>query len=239
MTSLIPLEGEADFPCRKAGKPCKTWYKVVGSLTTNPSTRPLILVNGGPGMSHHLLDNLKALNTLYSIPLIFYHQLGSGSSTHLPEKLHDTSFWVVQLFVDELHNLVSHLGLTEYDILGSSWGGMLASQFAASKPKGLQRLVIANAPADVQLRYEAANEFRRELPQEVQDVLQKHEDAGTTDSKEYNEAYGVLFKKHICKVSPLPDYLIKCVEEARKDNTVVLTMYSRFSHWARSLLMKA
>jgi proline-specific peptidase len=239
MASLTSLEGEADFPCPQAGKPCKTWYKIVGSLTANPSIRPLVLVNGGPGMSHHLLDNLTALNRLYSIPLIFYDQLGSGSSTHLPERLHDTSFWVVQLFVDELHNLVSHLGLTEYDILGSSWGGMLAAQFAASQPKGLQRLAIANSAADLQLRYDAANEYRRELPQEVQDVLQRHEDAGTTDSKEYNEAYGVLFKKHICKVSPLPNYLLECIEEAKKDNTVVLTMYVRTFHSGRSLLMKA
>ena len=70
-------------------------------------------------------------------------------------------------------------------------------------------------------------------------MLKKHEDGGTTDSKEYNQAYGVLFKKHICKVSPLPNYLIKCVEEARKDTTVALTMYVRLSHWDRSLLMKA
>lgn len=36
-----------------------------------------------------------------------------------------------------------------YDVLGQSWGGMLATCFAAQKPrpKGLGKLIIANAPS--------------------------------------------------------------------------------------------
>ena len=68
--------------------------------------------------------------------------------------------------------------------------------------------------------------YRRRLPQEVQDVLKKHEDAGTTGSEEYK---GIMvnefFKRHMCSVTPWPEEFLKSFEWAEKDGTVGLTMY--------------
>ena len=96
----------------------------------------------------------------YSIPVVFYDQLGNGDSTHLPEKVGDAgSFWTEQLFLDELDNLLRHLGIQDdYSVIGHSWGGMLAARHAARRPKGLRRLIISNSAADIQLFVKAANE---------------------------------------------------------------------------------
>jgi len=171
-----------------------------------------------------MFTSFSTFTTQHQIPVIFYDQLGCGASTHLPEKAGDESFWTDALFVAELYNLIAHLQLTTYDVIGTSWGGMLASRFASTQPKRLRRLVISNAPADLKIRYQIAEQYRRELPEDVQATLQAHEDAGTTSSKEYSDAFTVFSKRHILTLSPLPPELARTAEESAKDRTVSLTM---------------
>lgn len=114
------IEGEVDFVVPAAGKPCKTWYKVIGDLQSN---KPLVALHGGPGCAHEYLLVLADLTSSLSIPIVLYDQIGNGQSTHLPEKNGDGSFWNEQLFLDELDNLLTHLGIKDnYDLLGHSWG---------------------------------------------------------------------------------------------------------------------
>src|SRR5207245_2876395 len=97
-------------------------------------------------------------------------------------------FWTIELFCRELHALLEHLGVaSRYHLLGQSWGGMLAMEHALSHPSGLRCLVVANSPSSIELWVREANRLRALLPREVQDTLARHEDAGTTDSKEYEQ----------------------------------------------------
>jgi L-proline amide hydrolase len=142
----------------------------------------------------------------------------------LPEKAGDESFWTEEQFLDKLSNLISHLKLKKYDILGSLWGGMLGSRFASRRPKGLRKLVLTNSSADMKLRYKAIDQYRLEFPKDVQAVLKEHEDARPTNSKEYNNACGVFFQQHICRLSFPPPEFLKAGKEASKDRTVALVM---------------
>lgn len=83
-------QGEITFNAPQAGKPCHTFYRVVGELknkdnTTNPAV-PLILLHGGPGASLEMLEPLVDLHKQYGIPVIFYDQIGNGRSTLLRKK---------------------------------------------------------------------------------------------------------------------------------------------------------
>lgn len=168
MTSVVQItEGEAPFHVHTAGKPCKTWYKVLGDLK-HPHRLPLVVVHGGPGLQHDYLLPLADLTSQYSIPAVFYDQLGGGRSTHLPEKNGDTSFWTEDLFMDELQNLLEHLGIHEFDALGHSWGGMLLSRLAVTRPRGLKKLVLASAPSDMHLWATNVDTLRKKLPRDVQ-----------------------------------------------------------------------
>jgi L-proline amide hydrolase len=72
----------------------------------------------------------------------------------------------------------------------------------------------------MKIRYESAAEYRRELPEEVQKVIDKHEAAGTFDDPEYEEAYKVFTKRHICSLDLVPEPLLKSAIEWSKDKTV-------------------
>ena len=98
------------------------WTWLIGDL--HSGKRPLVALHGGPGVSTDYLFAYSNITVLYGIPVILYDQLGAGRSTHLPEKLGDASFWTIQLFLDELDNLLTHFKIKDdYDLLGHSWEG--------------------------------------------------------------------------------------------------------------------
>ena len=109
-------------------------------------------------------------------------------------------FWTVDLFRDELANLVGHLGIADrYHVMGQSWGGMLTAEHAVTRPDGLRSIVIADSPASMRMWLAAANALRAGLPADVQQTLLEHEEAGTTDSEEYAEATRVFYDRHVCR----------------------------------------
>lgn len=69
-------EGTVAFSVPAAGKECFTWYKVFGSLESTTTT-PLVLVHGGPGLSHDYMLSLLPLHTQFGIPLILYDQVSA------------------------------------------------------------------------------------------------------------------------------------------------------------------
>lgn len=112
MTEFPIIEGEVDFDVPNAGKPCKTWYKILGSL--EETTAPVLIgLHGGPGSGHEYLVPLADLYRPYGIPTLLYDQIGCGRSTHLREKMGDAEFWSFDLFIKELDNLIDHLNIRE------------------------------------------------------------------------------------------------------------------------------
>src|SRR4051812_45688569 len=159
----------------------KTWYRVTGDPSSGKPV--LVVVHGGPGSTHDYLLRLSEL-AARGWPVVHYDQLGNGGSTHLPDKGPD--FWTPELFEAELTNLVRQLGIDgNYVPFGQSWGGLLVAMHAAKRPKGLKGLVIANSPASYPLWLQEMKVLRDGLPPGVDEVLRRHEAAGTTDSPEY------------------------------------------------------
>jgi len=218
-TLELPVtEGALDFNVPSAGKKCATWYKVIGDLS-NRTCRPLVVLHGGPGMTHGYLTDLSVLASKH--PVIFYDQLGNGKSTHLPEKRGDIGFWTEQLFLDELDNLLTHLKIQDdYAILGHSWGGMLGARHASLQPKGLKRLVISDSPADMRDWIKANKILMKKLPQDVQDTL-------ATDkyhSQEYQDATKIFDSQFCCRLENWPEKVVNSIVDIEQDPTVYLTM---------------
>lgn len=197
-------EGEISFTVAGLDKPCTTWYKIFGDFSSGRT--PLVILHGGPGACHEYLLPLTDLTTKYSIPTIHYDQIGNGRSTHLPEKNGDEAFWTEALFRAELDNLIDHLSLRSggFDLYGHSWGGMLATGYAALKPKGMRKLVISNSLASMEVWRESINELRGKLPQDIQETLKKCEEKQDFESKEYEAAIEVFYRRHLCLVEPWP-----------------------------------
>ncbi|KAI0697175.1 Alpha/Beta hydrolase protein [Cytidiella melzeri] len=139
----------------------------------------------------------------------------------------DEGFWVEELFMDELDNLLKVIGLEggRYDVLGHSWGGMLAMRWAGTRQRqGLRKLVVSCSPASMGLLVEGTVQLRRELPRDIQDALDGHEAAGTTDSAEYRAAEQAFYARHLCRIAPMPEGLVASFEAMSEDPTVYHTM---------------
>ena len=197
----------------------ETWYRVVGDLDAGPT--PVVICHGGPGAAHDYTEPIADL-ARSGRACVLYDQIGCGKSTLLPDAPAD--FWSVQLFKDELAELTQQLGVAgRYAVVGQSWGGMLAMEHALDHPTGLRAIVIADSPASIPLWVEEANRLRRDLPQDVQDTLTQHEEAGTTDSPEYEAAVRVYYDRHLCRV-PWPDCVERSFAQMDEDPTVYHTM---------------
>jgi L-proline amide hydrolase len=208
---------EAYLPFREY----RTWYRITGSLESEKL--PLVVAHGGPGCTHDYVDSFKGIAALDGRAVIHYDQLGNGHSTRLPDKGPD--FWTPALFLEELDALLKHLGIQDrYAFLGQSWGGMLGAEHAVRQPKGLKALVVANSPANMHTWVAEANRLREELPQDVQDTLLKHEEAGTITDPEYIAASRVFYDRHVCRVAPWPDDVARTFAAMDKDNTVYRNM---------------
>lgn len=206
-------EGYADF------RGYRTWFRVTGDLKSG--RLPLIVAHGGPGCTHDYVDSFKELADT-GRAVVHYDQLGNGRSTHLRDAPAD--FWNVELFLAELNNLIEHLHISDYALLGQSWGGMLGAEHAVRQPAGLKALIIANSPASMDLWRAAANELRQALPAEVQATLLRHEAAGTTDSAEYHAASQVYYARHVCRLQPEPAEVLRTNAAIEDDPTVYHTM---------------
>ncbi|MBI1801271.1 MAG: proline iminopeptidase-family hydrolase [Chloroflexi bacterium] len=196
----------------------QTWYRAVGEREA-PGKLPLLCLHGGPGAPHDYLEPLEAMAAT-GRRVIFYDQLGAGNSDHP----HNPEMWTVQLFVDEVGAVRRALGLDRVHILGQSWGGMLGMEYALTQPAGLASLTVADSPASMTQWVSEANRLRGELPPAVQEVLLKHEAAGTTESMDYQKAVMVFYKRHVCRLSVWPDCVNRAFEKLSQWPEVYHTM---------------
>ncbi|HEV2459086.1 MAG TPA: proline iminopeptidase-family hydrolase [Ktedonobacterales bacterium] len=197
----------------------RTWYRIVGDSANDATRAPVIVLHGGPGATHDYLEDLAEL-ALGERRVILYDQLGNGNSDHP----HDPALWTVPLFVEELATVRRELGLERLHILGQSWGGMLGMEYALTQPEGLVSLIVADSPASMPQWVAEANRLRSELPPDVQATLLRHEAAGTTDSPEYQEAMLVFYRRHVCRLDPWPDGLVRSFDKIAQNPEVYATM---------------
>ena len=186
-------EGYVDVPGGKI------WYEIVGS----GGGPPLITLHGGPGSSHFSLEPLKVLGE--DRPVVFYDQLGCGNS----DRPDDLSLWTMDRFVQELHLLREYLGFDRCHILGHSWGTMLGMDYYLAHPNGIASLIQSSPCISIERWVADCNKYRKQLPPEVQEVMDKHEAAGTTESEEYRDAEKEFNKRHVLRLDTVPEAVLK------------------------------
>ena len=185
----------------------RTWYRIVGDVKeATPGKCPVLALHGSP-VSHHSLEPLARLVDT-GRPVIFYDQLGCGNS----DQPDDQSIWSMELFVDELATVREALGLSHVHLFGHSFGGVISLEYMLTKPTGIASLTLHSTPVSFPLSGAEESRLRSELPLEVQETLDRHEADGTIDDPEYQEAQDVFAHQHIWRLDPLPDYLLRSLE---------------------------
>ncbi len=156
------------------------WLKRVGN---NPDLKVLLL-HGGPGMTHEYLEAMDSYLPAAGIEYYHYDQLGSGWSDH-PE---DPSLWELDRFVDEVEQVRQALGLTaeNFVLFGHSWGGILAMEYALHHGKHLRGLVISNMVSSVPAYNAYANDvLMPRMDPAVLAEIQGFEARGETEDPRY------------------------------------------------------
>ena len=189
----------------------KVWYRIVGERE-DPGKLPLLCLHGGPGSPHDSLEPLEAVAN-DGRRVIVYDQLGCGNS----DQPSDPALWTVDLFVAEVGAVRRGLGLDRVHLLGHSWGGMLALEYALTQPAGLAGLVLASTTASAPQWITEADRLRAELPPEVRETLRRHEAAGTTDDPAYQDAMMVFYRRHVCRLTPWPDHVERSFARMREE----------------------
>jgi L-proline amide hydrolase len=201
----------------------RTWYCVVGDLVLGAARAPAVICHGGPGGTHDYVAPIATQLARTGRACVLYDQLGNGRSDHLPDV--DPSFWTVELFERELAALAAHLGIDErYHVVGQSWGGMLALVHAIERPAGLVSVVAADSPASIDDFVAGCNELLDGFPPDVVSTIREGERTGETSTPEFQAAVMEFYKRHVCRLDPWPDELVRTFGAIESDPTVYGTM---------------
>ena len=120
---------------------------------------------------------------------MFYDQLGSGESSR-PD---DRSLWRVETFLEQLQAVIDWLSLRRFHLFGSSWGGMLALEFAFTQPEGLASLVLNSTPTSAPRWAEETLRLHADLPPGLEEKAAEEE----------------FKRRHICRLDPEPEVLAR------------------------------
>jgi proline iminopeptidase len=117
----------------------------------------LLLLHGGPGCTHEYFEPCDAWLPGAGIEYYFYDQLGS----HYSDQPDLPALWDLPRFVDEVEQVRLALGLDagNFFLLGHSWGGILAIEYALRHGRHLRGLVISNMMASIP----AYNDYARRV----------------------------------------------------------------------------
>jgi proline iminopeptidase len=154
-------------------------------------------LHGGPGADHRYLRRLEGLAGS-DLTVLLYDQLGSGES----DRPDDASLWVVERFVAELETVRTQLDLGRVHLLGQSWGGILALQYALDHPEGVKSLILSNTGASVPQIFAGMSRLRLELGPELFATMIKHEGAENFTDPEYEAAVMQLLARHLRRSTP-------------------------------------
>lgn len=190
----------------------RTWYKIVGELHPVSGKLPLLVLHGGPGFPHDYLEDLAPLAD-GGRAVVFYDQLGCGKSDHPDE----SALWVMDTFIEEVDAIRDAIGLDRVHLLGHSWGGWLALEYALRRPLGLASLILASTCASLPAFAAETKRLKGSLPADVQETIDRHEAAGTTASDEYVEATMAYYTQWVCRRDPFPAHVMHSFMNIREE----------------------
>ncbi len=178
----------------------KVWTKRFG----NNDRIKVLLLHGGPAMTHEYMECFQSFFPQANIEFYEYDQLGSYYS----DQPTDTSLWTIARFVEEVEQVRQALGLTpdNFFLLGNSWGGILAMEYALKYQQNLKGLIVCNMTADFG-KYEAYNaQLRSQLRPSLLDSLKFYEDRGDYENPVYLDlVVNEYYKRHICRMDEFPE----------------------------------
>jgi proline iminopeptidase len=204
------------------------WTKRFGH---NPRIKVLLL-HGGPGGTHEAFECFENFLPKEGIEFIYYDQLDSYYS----DQPNDSSLWTTDHFVEEVEQVRQALGLNKdnFYLLGHSWGGILAMEYALKYQNNLKGLIISNMMASMP-EYEKYNGvLRSKMRKSLVDSLQSYEAKGLYKDSVYQSlVINEYYNQHLIRVSPWPDPIMRMFKHLSEGIYVTMQGPSEFKTGGR------
>lgn len=154
------------------------------SYKTFGTGKPLLIINGGPGMNSEGFSHVAEELSKFNYQTITYDQRGTGKSTiENPNSENIT----MDLMVTDMENLRKHLKLEKWSILGHSFGGIMAAYYATKHPERIEKLICSSS-GGVNMKFTSylAETLNNNLTKTERDSLAYYQNkiASGDDSKE-------------------------------------------------------
>jgi L-proline amide hydrolase len=188
-----------------------TWY-----LDTDGDSTPLLLLHGGPGDTSEALEPYDDLSAA-GRRVIRYDQIGCGRST-LRDVPHPHDMWGIPLFVNEIDNLRTALGLDRLHILGHSWGGQLALEYALTGATGIKSLTLQSSLASLEEWVTESERLVASLPERLRAAIAAHERGES--NPEFHTAVKEFQRRHILRLDLEPECWKRRTEMVERDTEV-------------------
>jgi proline iminopeptidase/L-proline amide hydrolase len=182
---MVPVEGGGIY------------VRINGDLT-GPRP-PIVFAHGGPGSSHWYWLNATALADERAV--ILYDQLDSGRSDHPGAPTN----WTVPRFVDELPAIARALGVKRWHMLGASWGGTLALEYAAQQPPELAGVIIQSPLVSTDIWLRDAKRLKDAMPPDVRRLLYLCDTPDVAPEKDCEAATDAFYARHVRRFESPPE----------------------------------
>jgi proline iminopeptidase len=178
----------------------KVWTKKIGSGPVK-----VLLLHGGPGFPHDYLEAMESFLPEAGLEMYYYDQLGVGNSD-VPD---DPALWTLPRYLSEVEEVRRGLGLDHFVLLGHSWGGILAIEYALNYQQHLRGLVISNMTAGMKSYLARTNALKQQLlTPELLVKFNAMEAAKDYANPEYTRiVMENLYPQMICRLHPWPEPL--------------------------------
>ena len=195
----------------------KVWTKRFG----NNSRIKILLLHGGPAMTHEYMECFESFFPKEGFEFYEYDQLGSYYS----DQPKDSSLWTTERFVEEVEQVRQAIGAdsTNFYVLGNSWGGILAMEYALKYQRNMKGLLVANMVARAPEYGKYADEvLAKQMDPKVLEEIRAIEAKKDFTNPRYMELLiPNFYKEHLCRLDEWPDGLNRTLKHA---NGIIYTM---------------
>jgi proline iminopeptidase len=178
----------------------KGTFRVWTKRTGNHPTMKLLFLHGGPGMTHEYFEASDSYLPAAGIEYYYYDQLGSYYS----DQPDDPDLVNIAHYVEEVEQVRQALGLDRenFFVLGQSWGGILAMEYALKYQQHIRGLIISNMMASIPLyNAYAYNALMPAMDPSVLAEVQKMEAEGNYENPRYMELLiPHHYEKHVLRI---------------------------------------
>lgn len=200
------------------------WTKRFG---TNPKTK-ILLLHGGPAMTHEYMECFETFFQREGFEFYEYDQLGSYYS----DQPKDSSLWTIDRFVDEVEQVrkAIHADSSNFYVLGNSWGGILAMEYALKYQQHLKGLIASNMMASAPDYGKYAEEVlaKQMDPQVLKEVRALEARKDFSNPRYMELLIPNYYKQHICRLQEWPDALNRALKHANNEIYTMMQGPSEF-----------